>query len=253
MAQPGGVLTRAGHTEAGCDLARMAGFEPAAVIVEIMNEDGTMARRPQLEVYARQHGLKIGTIADLIRYRLQTERSVERVAEQQVQTEFGEFKLCCYEDHVNRDVHLALVRGDPAGDAVPVVRVHITDTLRDLLGVRAESRAWTLRAALARVARADCGVVVILRNSESPRELADAVRQMARTGGRRELPQSDTGPVLRTFGIGAQILQELGVSRMRVLSAPRQLHGLSAFGLQIVEYIDGADLTVHVREGRGRG
>ena len=136
MAQPGGVLTRAGHTEAGCDLARLAGLEPAAVIVEIMNDDGTMARRPQLEAFARQHGLKIGTIADLIRYRLRTERSVERIAEQRVATEFGEFPLLAYEDHVHRDVHLALVRGtvSPEGPA-PLVRVHVADTLRDLLGV----------------------------------------------------------------------------------------------------------------------
>src|SRR5579864_6505892 len=116
MAQPGGVLTRAGHTEAGCDLARLAGFNSAAVIVEIMNDDGTMARRPQLERFAAHHQLKIGTIADLIRYRLQTERSVERIAEQTVATEFGEFRLFCYEDHVNHDVHLALVHGDLHSD-----------------------------------------------------------------------------------------------------------------------------------------
>ena len=112
MAQPGGVLTRAGHTEAGCDLARLAGLEPAAVIVEILNDDGTMARRPDLEKFAQQHELKIGTIADLIRYRLEKERSVERIAEQPIETEFGAFRMYCYEDHVNRTVHLALVRGE---------------------------------------------------------------------------------------------------------------------------------------------
>src|SRR6186713_1430323 len=117
MAQPGGVLTRAGHTEAGCDLARLAGLEPAAVIVEILNDDGAMARRPQLEVFARQHGLRMGTIRDLIRYRLRTERSVERIARRVVQTEFGEFELHCYEDHVHRDLHLALTRGDLTADA----------------------------------------------------------------------------------------------------------------------------------------
>src|SRR5579864_5747913 len=162
MAQPGGVLTRAGHTEAGCDLGRLAGFEPAAVIVEIMNDDGTMARRPQLEQFARHHHLKIGTIADLIRYRLQTERSVERIAEQRVSTDAGVFRLFCYEDHVHRDVHLALVHGDLGCGEPPLVRVHVTDTLRDLIGVHDDSRAWTLRAALERVARCSCGVVVIL-------------------------------------------------------------------------------------------
>jgi 3,4-dihydroxy 2-butanone 4-phosphate synthase/GTP cyclohydrolase II len=238
MAQPGGVLTRAGHTEAGCDLARLAGFEPAGVIVEIMNDDGTMARRPQLHEFARRHGLRIGTIADLIRHRLRNERSVERIAEQPVHTEFGEFRLFAYEDHVNRDVHLALVRGDVAGDRTPLVRVHLTDTLRDLVGAGAGA-AWTLRAALERIAAADSGVVVILRHPESPRELVDAIGGLAA----RELPARDTpsggarGTVLRTYGVGAQILKDLGVRRMQVLSAPKQMHGISAFDLEIEGYV----------------
>jgi len=236
MSQPGGVLTRAGHTEAGCDLARLAGFQPAAVIVEIMNDDGTMARRPQLEAFAQRHQLKIGTIADLIRYRLQTERSVERIAEQTVATDFGEFRLFCYEDHVNRDVHLALVHGDLRTDT-PIVRVHLTDTLRDLIGVHGGSRAWTLKAALERVARSPCGVVVLLRQQEPPRELADAVRTLA-DRATAEAGQPISGPVLRTYGIGAQILQDLGVRRMRVLSAPKHIYGISAFGLEIVDYVD---------------
>src|SRR5579862_5091921 len=178
MAQPGGVLTRAGHTEAGCDLARLAGFEPAAVIVEIMNDDGTMARRPELEQFARSHNLKIGTIADLIRYRLRNERSVERISEQSVQTEFGEFRLYMYEDHVHRDVHLALAHGPIGEPSVPLVRVHIADTLRDLLGIRGPSRAWTLRAAMERIAHAGSGVIVILRDHESPRDLVDAARAL---------------------------------------------------------------------------
>jgi 3,4-dihydroxy 2-butanone 4-phosphate synthase/GTP cyclohydrolase II len=239
MAQPGGVLTRAGHTEAGCDLARIAGFEPAAAIVEIMNEDGTMARRPQLEVFAREHGIKIGTIADLISYRLSTERSVERVAEQTVNTEFGEFRLHCFEDHVNRDVHLALVRGTIDGQTPTLVRVHLPDTLRDLVGVQSGSRQWTVRAAMERVAKEQSGVVVLLRHGESPRELADAVRQPLQSARERDLAPQQAA-ALRTFGIGAQILHELGVRRMRVLSAPRQVHGIAAFGLEIVEYISHA-------------
>jgi 3,4-dihydroxy 2-butanone 4-phosphate synthase/GTP cyclohydrolase II len=233
MAQPGGVLTRAGHTEAGCDLARLAGFEPAAVIVEIMNDDGTMARRPQLEQFARLHQLKIGTIAELIRYRLHTERSVERICEQTVTTDVGEFRLVCFEDHVHRDVHLALVHGDLSSGEVPLVRVHVPDTLRDLMGVHDGSRAWTLRAALQRVAASPCGVVVILRQGEAARDLADAVRSLPQRAERE--PKS--AGVLRTYGIGAQILQDLGVQRMRVLSAPRQMHGISAFGLQIIDYV----------------
>ena len=236
MAQPGGVLTRAGHTEAGCDLARLAGCEPAAVIVEVMNEDGTMARRPHLEEFARAHQLKIGSIADLIRYRLRNERSVERIAEQSVATEHGEFRLYAYEDHVNRDVHLALVHGAIDGAATPLVRVHLVDTLRDVLGVQDASGAWTLRAALARIAAAPCGVVVILRQSESPRELADAVRLPAQPDERQDRGRTHSGTVLRTIGVGAQILQDLGVRRMQVLSAPKHVHGLAAFGLEIVGY-----------------
>ena len=240
MAQPGGVLTRAGHTEAGCDFARLAGLEPAALIVEIMNDDGTMERRPDLEKFAREHGLKIGTIADLIRYRLRTERSVERIAEQTVATEFGEFKLLAYQDHVHRDVHLALVCGAiGAGGPPPLVRVHLTDTLRDVLGIGGAGggRHWTLRAAMSRVAREGSGVIVILREAESPRQLADAVQSLARADGPPSAA-AEAAPVLRTYGIGAQILKDIGVRRMRVLSAPKQMHGLSAFDLEVESYVD---------------
>jgi 3,4-dihydroxy 2-butanone 4-phosphate synthase/GTP cyclohydrolase II len=239
-AREGGVLVRAGHTEASVDISRLAGLYPAAVICEIMNDDGTMARRPQLEDFARTHQLKIGSIADLIRYRLRNERSVERIAEQSVDTEHGTFRLYAYEDHVNHDVHLALVHGSLAEPATPLVRVHLVDTLRDVLGVRDASDAWTLRAALARIASAPCGVVVILRQSESPRELADAVRVSARPEDAAERTRAHTGNVLRTVGVGAQILQDLGVRRMQVLSAPKHVHGLAAFGLEIVGYIGNA-------------
>ncbi len=242
MAQPGGVLTRAGHTEAGCDLARLAGHEPAAVIVEIMNDDGTMARRPELETFARHHGLRIGTIRDLIRYRLRTERSVELIAERRVQTAYGEFRLHCFEDHVHRDVHLALTRGDLSSAAVPLVRVHVAETLRDLLGVQSAPPSWTLQAALQRIAQEPCGALVILREPESPRELVDAVQ--GREPMPRIAPQSNHA-VLRTYGVGAQILKELGVRRMRVLSAPKQLQGISAFDLEVVEYVSHAELPHH--------
>ena len=235
MAQPGGVLTRAGHTEAGCDLVRIAGLEPAAVIVEILNEDGTMARRPELEDFAREHGLKIGTIADLIRYRLEKERSVERIAERDVRTDFGPFRLYCYEDHVNGTVHLALVRGALQPGHAPLVRVHLKDTVRDLVGVHEESHSWTLRGAMERIAQEGEGVVVLLRPHESPLEIAEAVRATERHAA----PGAARGAqVLRTYGIGAQILRDLGVTRMRVLSAPKQMHGLSAFGLEVADYVD---------------
>jgi 3,4-dihydroxy 2-butanone 4-phosphate synthase / GTP cyclohydrolase II len=238
MAQPGGVLTRAGHTEAGCDLARLAGFSPAAMIVEILNDDGTMARRPDLERFAKAHSLKIGTIADLIRYRLKNERSVERIYDQPVDTEFGEFRLCCYEDHVNKNVHIALVKGDLKSAPPPLVRVHIKDTLRDLVGVRSENLGWPLRGAVRRVAAEPSGVVVILRPEETPREFMDTVRQL---DPKPTAARAVGATVLRTYGIGAQILKDLGLKRMRVLSAPKQLQGLSAFDLEITEYVDGGD------------
>ena len=238
MSQPGGVLTRAGHTEAGCDLARLAGLEPAAVIVEIMNEDGTMARRPELEKFAKQHGLKIGSIADLIRYRLEKEESVERISEQPVKTEFGPFRLICYEDHVSRNVHLALVHGDLSGKEPPLVRVHIQDTLGDVVGIQNQRLGWPLRAAMNQIAAACNGVVVILRYGESPRQFIASVSSLGQpldeVSGRRD----GTVTVLRTYGTGAQILRDLGVSRMRVLSAPKQMHGISGFGLEVVEYVD---------------
>jgi 3,4-dihydroxy 2-butanone 4-phosphate synthase/GTP cyclohydrolase II len=238
MAQPGGVLTRAGHTEAGCDLARLAGFEAAAVIVEILNEDGTMARRPDLEKFAAMHGLKIGTIADLIRYRLKNERSVERIYDRPVETEYGAFRLCCYEDHVNKNVHIALVKGDLGASVPPLVRVHIKDTLRDVVGVRSETLGWPLRAAMQRVAREESGVIVILRPEQTPRDFMDSVRHLDdKPAGSR----SAGATVIRTYGIGAQILKDLGLTRMRVLSAPKQLQGLSAFGLEVTGYIDGGE------------
>jgi 3,4-dihydroxy 2-butanone 4-phosphate synthase/GTP cyclohydrolase II len=236
MAQPGGVLTRAGHTEAGCDLTRLAGLDPAAVIVEILNEDGTMARRPDLLDFARRHHLKIGTIADLIRYRLQKEESVERISDDRVNTEFGEFRLAVFEDHVHQDVHLALIRGDLEG-GLPLVRVQLMDTLRDVVGVQNAAGGWQLRDAMRRVAEDGCGVVVILRGSESPRDLVDAVERLH---GRHSFRVRDgqESTVLRTHGIGAQILRNLGIHRMRVLSAPKQMSAISGFGLEVVEYVD---------------
>jgi 3,4-dihydroxy 2-butanone 4-phosphate synthase/GTP cyclohydrolase II len=238
----GGVLVRAGHTEASVDLCRLAGMKPAGVLCEVMNDDGTMARRPQLEAFAKRHNLKIGTISDLIRYRLRNERSVERITEQTLQTDLGEFRLYAYEDRVNQDVHLALARGRLDGPDVPLVRVHLPDTLRDLVGVRGPQRAWTLRAAMQRLAEAGNGVVVILRQQESPRELIDAVRMLAPTSQagapvERLTKTEGEGAVLRTFGVGAQILKDLGVRRMRVLSAPKQMHGISAFDLEVEAYV----------------
>jgi 3,4-dihydroxy 2-butanone 4-phosphate synthase/GTP cyclohydrolase II len=236
----GGVLVRAGHTEAAVDLCRLAGLTPIGVLCEVMNDDGSMARRPQLQEFARAHGLRIGTIADLIRHRLRTERTVVRISEQSVQTELGEFRLYAYQDEVSQEVHVALAHGRLDGPEIPLVRVHVADTLRDLLGVRGGARAWTLRAAMQRIVEAGNGVVVALRQQESARELAEAVRSFATpaSGAPPEgSAESAEGTVLRTFGVGAQILKDLGVKRMRVLSAPKQMHGISAFGLEVDSYV----------------
>ena len=237
----GGVLVRAGHTEAAVDLCRLAGLKPVGVLCEVMNEDGSMARRPQLQEFARRHQLKIGTIADLIRHRLRTERSVERISENRVQTEFGEFRLYAYQDRASLELHLALAHGRLDGPEVPLVRVHLADTLRDLFGVQAPARAWTLRAAMQRIIEAGNGVVIVLRQQESARELADSLRTFALAAA-AQAPETASagaaeGAVLRTFGVGAQILKDLGVQRMRVLSAPKQMHGISAFGLEVEGYV----------------
>jgi len=234
----GGVLVRAGHTEASVDLCRLAGMKPVGVLCEVMNDDGTMARRPELEAFAKKHNLKIGTISDLIRYRLRNERSVERIAEQTVQTDLGEFRLYTYEDRVNQDVHLALARGHLDGPETPLVRVHLPDTTRDLIGIRGSQRAWTLRAVMQRISEAGSGVVVILRQQESPRDLTEAVRALTSSPSvERATKTEGEGVVLRTFGVGAQILKDLGVRRMRVLSAPKQMHGISAFDLEVEGYV----------------
>ncbi len=235
MAQPGGVLTRAGHTEAGCDLIRLAGLEPAAAIVEILNEDGSMARRPDLEKFAKAHGLCIGTIAELIRYRLEKEKTVERIAERRVPTEFGEFRMAVYEDRVNKILHLALIAGEINPEKPALVRVHLQNTLNDVVGVQWEDLGWPLRNAMRRIAR-EGGVVVILRQAEDPAALIQRLREhMNNTAHAEETATS--AAILRTYGIGAQILLDLGVKRMRVLSQPKRMHGLSGFGLEVVEYV----------------
>lgn len=239
MAQPGGVLSRAGHTEAGCDLARLADCEPAAVIVEILNDDGTMARLPDLKKFAKEHGLKIGTIADLIRYRMEKEQTVERISEQTVETEFGEFKAYCFEDHINQTVHFAMTKGDISADKPVLVRVHLRDTLGDVLGLDWRSLGWPLRNAMKRIAE-EGGVLVVLRPEESPGQLASrfGAGEINSHRAAGEEPKSDGDEVLRTYGVGAQILTDLGVRKMRVLSAPKRMQGISGFGLEVVEYVD---------------
>ena len=237
MAQPGGVLTRAGHTEAGCDLARLAGLEPAAAIVEILNADGSMARRPDLEKFSREHGIKIGTIADLIRYRLEKERNVERISEITIMPAHGEFTMYCYDDLVNRAVHIALVKGDLSSTDNPLVRVHLQDTLGDVVGVQSKTLGWPIDNAIQRIAAEEIGVVVLLRDQESSRDLMDAVDGLSHSTDDLTDRRNGEG-VLRTYGIGAQILRDLGLSKIRVLSAPKHMYAISGFDLEITEYVE---------------
>lgn len=236
MAQPGGVLSRAGHTEAACDLASMAGFESAGVICEIMNDDGTMARRPELEAFAEKHGIKIGTIADLIHYRTMNEHTVDCVEEHELDTEYGKFHLRTYKDSIQNSTHLALTMGDFTAEDPVLVRVHITDTLRDLLGAhRPGSSSWPLHKAMARVAEEGRGVIVLLYNGEDSFALEDRVQDFFNEGeGAQGVGSSG---VYLTVGTGSQILKDLGVGKMRLLSAPIKFSGISGFDLEVTEYL----------------
>ncbi|HXD37384.1 MAG TPA: bifunctional 3,4-dihydroxy-2-butanone-4-phosphate synthase/GTP cyclohydrolase II [Rhodanobacter sp.] len=232
-AQPGGVLSRAGHTEAGCDLAALAGLEPAAVLIEILHEDGSMARRPELEVFARKHGLKIGSIADLIRHRLETEKTVQRAHEEDVQTEFGAFRLVAYRDMIRKGLHFALVRGT-VDDGAPVLsRVHVRNTLSDVLHLQRDDLGITVTEALRRIADEDRGVLLVLSGDDSPDALLAGLQRQPQTENRRR----DTQQEWRQLGLGAQILSDLGVHRLRVLGTPRKLVGLGGFDLEVVEYV----------------
>ncbi|MCC6708072.1 MAG: 3,4-dihydroxy-2-butanone-4-phosphate synthase [Gammaproteobacteria bacterium] len=237
MAQSGGVLTRAGHTEAGCDFSRLAGLEPAAVIVEILNDDGTMARRPDLERIAEEHNLKIGTIADLIHFRIANEKTVERVADSIIPTEFGDFRLLAYEDAIHGDLHMAMVKGDIDAERPTLVRVHIYNPFEDLTASLRKDAGWPLRDAMQRVAAAGEGVIVVLNNQVTNRELVHQVRLYNESDDgavpRRENPAMDW----RQIGLGAQILADAGVRKMRVMSNRRKYHAISGFGLEVVEYV----------------
>ncbi|ELI6432829.1 bifunctional 3,4-dihydroxy-2-butanone-4-phosphate synthase/GTP cyclohydrolase II [Aeromonas salmonicida] len=237
MAQDGGVLTRAGHTEAGCDLARLAGYEAASVIVEILNEDGSMARRPDLEVFAEQHGIKLGTIADLIEYRNQHETTVEKVAECKLPTEYGEFDLITFRDTIDNQVHFALKKGDIQTEQPTLVRVHLHDVLSDLLLTdRHAARSWPLPKSMARIAQ-EGGVLVILGAEAHGAELLARVKGFEAADKGLQPEGAKWQGTSRRVGVGSQILKTLGVGKMRLLSSPKKYHALGGFGLEVVEYV----------------
>ena len=239
MAQAGGVLNRAGHTEAGCDLARLAGVEPAAVIVEILNDDGSMARRPDLEVLAEQHNLKIGTRADLIHYRIRHENTLERISECAYPTEFGHFRLYTYQDRNDDNVHLALVMGDVADNEPVLVRVHARNMIDDLLFSKRSDCSMPIREALKMIAEAGRGVLVIIRENESNKALVELVHgyQMQDNGIKNQAAAVNMAD-WRTTGTGSRILSDLGVHRLKVMGAQKKYIGLSGFDLEVVEHID---------------
>ncbi|MDO6426334.1 bifunctional 3,4-dihydroxy-2-butanone-4-phosphate synthase/GTP cyclohydrolase II [Thalassotalea sp. 1_MG-2023] len=238
MAKDGGVLNRAGHTEAGVDLARLAGLEPASVIVEILNEDGTMARRPDLEVIAERHGIKMGTIADLIEYRNANETTIERVSQCKLPTAFGEFELTVFKDTIDGQAHFALTNGVIEHETPTLVRVHLENTFRDLLFSQRESVAkWPIGDALARIGK-EGGVLVLLGKHESPDELITQVKKYAKLDAGEEVKEVQRHIGSRNVGVGSQILANLGVGKMRLLSSQVKYHSLSGFGLEVVEYIN---------------
>jgi 3,4-dihydroxy 2-butanone 4-phosphate synthase/GTP cyclohydrolase II len=230
VAEEGGVLARAGHTEACCDIARLAGLSPAAVLCEVMKDDGTMARLPDLVEFARERGLKIGAIADLIHHRSRTERLVERVGERPIRTAQGDFRLVTFRDKLSDATHLALVRGEIAPGRETLVRVHEPLSVIDLLDYGSRAHSWTIPAALAAIAQASSGVLVLLHRPESAREL----RQRACADQSAAEARMD----LRNYGIGAQILRDLNVGKMRLLAKPRKMPSMAGFGLEVIGHED---------------
>lgn len=233
-AQKGGVLMRAGHTEAGCDLAELAGLTPAAVICEIMKDDGTMARLPDLIEFGKEHGLKIGTIADLIHYRSQNESIVERIAERTMQTVHGTFKAIAYRDKPSGGAHLALVHGDISTDLETLVRVHQPVSLLDLLDTQATTHSWNAASAMKAIQASERGVMVLLNCEQSAEQMLVQFTALNNPAA-HPLPRASSMD-LRTYGIGAQILKDIQVGKMKILASPRKMPSMTGFNLEVVGY-----------------
>jgi 3,4-dihydroxy 2-butanone 4-phosphate synthase/GTP cyclohydrolase II len=232
-AQEGGVLTRAGHTEAGTDLAKLAGLDPSAVIVEIMNDDGTMARRGDLEIFAKKHDLKIGTIADLIHYRNISEKSINLVDRTNIESEHGDFELYAYEDTVNGDVHIALVKGEISADDEIMVRVQQNNTLQDVMGINNFGSRLSFSQAMKKIEEEQKGVILLLSHFESSKEILSNISFLK---GQKSAANNE-GPDSRIVGVGAQILKDLGIKKIRLLGASAK-YPLAGFNLEITEFIN---------------
>lgn len=238
IAKAGGVLTRAGHTEAGIDLARMSGFEPAAVIVEVMNEDGTMAQRPQLEEFAQKHNIRLGTIADLIQYRAFYDKTIKLKDEKDITTRFGDFRLRTYTDTVSNGVHFALIKGEVNEEEPCLVRVQAVNTLRDVFKTERPgfNKTWSISDSLERIQEEGNGVVVVVDREQNQEEVLAQVLSFP------EIPApqrpSESGNVFRLVGTGSQILRDIGVSKMRLLSSPTRFNAISGFNLEITEFVE---------------
>ena len=238
----GGVLVRAGHTEAGCDLAALADCEPASVICEILKDDGEMARLPDLVEIAQQHNIKIGTIADLIKYRSENEKLVERAAERTVVTPYGAMRLVAYRDKMTQETHLALIKGQPTADTECLVRVHEPLSVFDLLDSSSCTHSWNMLNAMKAVSEADCGVIVMLNHAKNGAEsgiesgIESGDDLVARILGADEPIRMNQE--LRTYGIGSQILVDCGVGKMRLMAAPRKMPSMMGFGLEVTGYLE---------------
>ena len=233
QAVEGGVLMRAGHTEAGCDLAAMAGCSPAAVICEIMKDDGTMARLPDLQIFAAEHGLKIGTIADLIAHRSRTESLVKKVSSRPMETAFGSFTATAFREQDSGALHLALVKGEWSGAQSVSVRVHEPLSILDALEVGRSMHSWSLESSLRHIAQAGAGVAVLLNCGETANQLLAQFDGIARSAQAPERGRMD----LRTYGVGAQILRECGVQKMQLMGNPRRMPSMTGYGLEITGYL----------------
>jgi 3,4-dihydroxy 2-butanone 4-phosphate synthase/GTP cyclohydrolase II len=229
IAQKGGVLVRAGHTEAGCDIAKLAKLDASAVICEILKDNGEMARLPDLLDFAAKHDLKVGTIADLINYRSQTESLVKRVAERLIETAYGSFQLIAYQESIANQTHLALVKGTIAADKSVLVRVHEPLSVLDLLDASNKSHSWSLPDAMQMISQADAGVIVMLRRDEKSEDVIHAINSA-------NFPANNQY-TLKDYGIGAQILRDLGVVKMRLMAEPRKMPSMAGFGLQVTEFL----------------